>query len=84
MLELVPRPDLIRLDDAALADRPDQAIEGLRNTKAPFWPVVADIFGVVGSEKDCSRPSRLLVSSHITGEIGDLLAEVARRRQAKI
>jgi len=85
MLELAPRPrpDLLQLDDAGLADRLDQAFEGLEAAKKRFgWEFRLKMLSwsprrVVQDPRDYWYPS------HIRSEIGDILAEVERRMQAR-
>jgi hypothetical protein len=83
MLELAPRPDLAQLDDAGLADRLDRAFEGLEHAKKQRgWFFLLYMFSwsprrVVQDPRDCWYPS------HIRSEIGDILAEVERRKQAR-
>jgi len=84
MFEFAPRPDLVRLDDAGLADyRLDRAFEGLEAAKKRFgwllWPYLLSGFPrtIVQDPRDYWYPSQ------IRREIVQILAEVERRKQAR-
>jgi hypothetical protein len=79
MYEFAPRPDLVQLDDAGLADRLDRAFEGLEAAKKRFgwlfWPYLLSSYPrtIVQDPRDYWYPSQ------IRQEISHIQAEIKRR-----
>jgi hypothetical protein len=85
MLELAPqpRPDLLQLDDAGLADRLEKAFEGLGAAKRRFGWLFRLYLLSWSPRRLLPDPRDYWYPSHIRGEIIDILAEVERRKQAR-
>jgi len=83
MFEFAPRPDLVRLDDAGLADRLDRAFEGLEAAKRRFgWRFW--LYLLPGCTRTIVQdPRDYWYPSQIRSEITHILAEFERRKQAR-
>ena len=83
MFEFDPRPDLVQLDDAGLANRLDRAFEGLEAAKKRFgwlfWPYLLSVYPrtIVQDPRDYRYPSQIRL------EINHIIAEIKRRQQAR-
>jgi hypothetical protein len=83
MLELAPRSDLAQLGDTELADRLEQALEGLEFAKRRYGWLFPLYLLSWTTRRTVPDPRDYWYPSHIKGEISDILAEIEKRKQAR-